>query len=144
MPKIPCAGCGERYAEGKLLYTEAGQICVDCESKLEERAARAGQLRSLMLSGPVLAVASLVWLAGSMAPVIGVGLLWMTPLLGIFGAAQGVRTLLASRRDADLTTGQQVALLVSGGISTFWCVGVAVVAAGQLVVRALSLGAGAG
>lgn len=141
MAKKACARCGDLYAEGNLLYTDAGQICVDCESLLEDQRAHDGKIRSLIISGPVLAFAGLAGMMGGVIPMLGILFLAFTPFLGLFGIVQGVRAILASMREPNLTQGQKTGLVVSGALTTFWCLGVMVGGTGMLILSLLAMAA---
>jgi len=141
MAKKACARCGEMYAEGNLLYTDEGQICVDCESELEDQRAHAGKIRSLIISGPVLAFSGVAGLIGGLIPMLGLLFLALTPFLGLFGIVQGIRAILAASREPNLTQGQKSGLLISGALTTFWCLGVMVSGTGMLIVMLLALAA---
>jgi len=141
MPKKACARCGNMYAEGNLLYTDDGQICYDCESEIEDQKAHEGKIRSLIISGPVLAFAGLAGMVGGIIPMLGLIFLALTPFIGLFGIVQGIRAILAATREPNLSQGQKTGLLVSGALTTFWCLGVMVGGSGMLILSLLALAA---
>jgi hypothetical protein len=141
MAKKPCARCEKPFEETNLLYTDAGQICVDCDAELEDEKAHEGKIRSLIISGPVISIAGLAGMVGGVIPLLGLVFLATTPFLGLFGLVQGIRAILASMREPKLSQGQKTGLLVSGALTTFWCLGVMVGGTGMLILALLGMAA---
>lgn len=124
MAQKACEKCGRSFNESVLLYHEAGRICAECETTLDEERAEAGRIQSLIVGGPLLAFASMMGVVGGLIPVLGLIFLVATPFLAVIGLIQGLRALIASTREANLSSGQKTGLVVSGALSTLWCLAV--------------------
>lgn len=141
MATIDCARCGASFPEASLVYTDAGQICMDCEEALEEAKAFDSKVQALMLSGPALSVAGVGGLVGGFIPLLGLLFLVLVPFLGLMGLVQGLRALRMATTHEGLSSNQKTGLLVSGAISTLWCLGLIVAGTGMLALSLLAVAA---